>query len=257
MTQDNDKKDRSLWLSTAQVTGSALAAMSGALRRLPGRYDGHPHRRRRRQRDRHGRGDDLHPVAPAHGPRREADRRRGPPTWGAGHGCAAPQGGRTNSRSIREEPGTPDRDEAAREDGEPADDDSSKGRWDLPWGKVAIASLAVMVAGLAGITAVEAITGEPVSSLLGADDGQGTTVGHVVGEDSSSKEDPAPKEDTPADGARVRALVGALRGAPGTGAPSTTPEPTTDPTEAPDLSEDEAVAPSRPGPDRGRHVHGP
>ena len=31
MTQDNDNQDRRLWLSTAQVTGSALAAMSGAL----------------------------------------------------------------------------------------------------------------------------------------------------------------------------------------------------------------------------------
>ena len=59
-----------------------------------------------------------------------------------------------------------------REDQPAADDQHGRGtarprRWDLPWGKVALASLAVMVAGMAGITAVEAVTGRSVSSYTG------------------------------------------------------------------------------------------
>lgn len=56
----------------------------------------------------------------------------------------------------------------------------------LPWGKVLLSSLAVMVAALGGITAVEAITGRPISSYLGHDSSPGTTVGHVIGSDSST-----------------------------------------------------------------------
>ncbi len=56
----------------------------------------------------------------------------------------------------------------------------------LPWGKVLLASLAVTVAALGGITVVEAITGRPISSYLGHDSSQGTTVGHVIGSDSST-----------------------------------------------------------------------
>ena len=240
MTQDNDKQDRRLWLSTAQVTGSALAAMSGALvASLAGTtgtvigaavgsviatvgatmYT-----------------ESLRRTGTAAKKTAAVVRQRGALITGA-----LPRRAADEQPKHREEPGTHDGDEPTREDGEPADDDSSKGRWDLPWGKVAIASLAVMLAGLAGITAVEAMTGEPVSSMLGADDGQGTTVGHVVGEDSSSKEDPAPKEDTPA--TEESEPSSEPEEEPQAPEPSTTPDPTTDPTEAPDLTEDEAPAP--------------
>ena len=59
----------------------------------------------------------------------------------------------------------------------------------LPWTKVLVASLAITVVALGGITAVEAVTGRPLSSWLGGDDSQGTTVGHVIGSDSSSSKD--------------------------------------------------------------------
>ena len=240
MTQDNDKQERRLWLSTAQVTGSALAAMSGALvASLAGTtgtvigaavgsviatvgatmYT-----------------ESLRRTGTAARKTAAVVRQRGALITGA-----LPRRAADEQPKHRDDPGAPDRDEPTREDGEPDEDDSSKSRWDLPWGKVAIASLAVMLVGLAGITAVEAMTGEPVSSMLGADDGQGTTVGHVVGEDTSPKEDPAPKHETPASEESEPSSEPSEE-APEP-VPSTTPDPTSDPTEAPDLSEDQEVAP--------------
>jgi hypothetical protein len=67
----------------------------------------------------------------------------------------------------------------------------------FPWVKVALASLAVLVAALGGITAVEAVTGRPIASLLGQDDGTGTTVGHVVGTDTSHHGTRQPTKDRP------------------------------------------------------------
>ena len=172
MTQDNDNQDRRLWLSTAQVTGSALAAMSGALvASLAGTtgtvigaavgsviatvgatmYT-----------------ESLRRTGAAAKKTAAVVRHRGALITGA-----VPRTAADEQPQHRADPGGPDLDERSREDGEPDEDGSRKGRWDLPWGKVAIASLAVMVAGLAGITAVEALTGEPVSSMLGADDGTG------------------------------------------------------------------------------------
>ena len=72
------------------------------------------------------------------------------------------------------------------------------GSRDLPWVKVALASVAVLVAALGGITAVEAVTGQPIASLLGQDDGNGTTVGHVVGADTSHQTR-QPTNDKPAE----------------------------------------------------------
>jgi hypothetical protein len=78
----------------------------------------------------------------------------------------------------------------------PADD---AGRRGLPWVKVLIASVAVTVVALGGITAVEAITGKPVSSWFGNNNDQGTSVGHLVGSDSSKSTKPAKKQNrTPA-----------------------------------------------------------
>ncbi len=77
-------------------------------------------------------------------------------------------------------------------------DTGEQSRWrDLPWAKLALASLAVMIAGMAGITVVEAVTGKPIASLFGHDSGKGTTVGHVIGNDSSSKQDDEPTDKTP------------------------------------------------------------
>ena len=239
MTQDNDKQDRRLWLSTAQVTGSALAAMSGALVASLAGTTGTVI------------GAAVGSVIATVGATMYTESLRRTGTAAKKTAAVVRQRGALITGSLprraadeqpkhREDPGASDQAEPTREGGEHADDDSRKGRWDLPWGKVAIASLAVMVAGLGGITAVEAMTGEPVSSMLGADDGQGTTVGHVVGEDSPKKV-PAPKDETPASVESVPSSEPSEE-APEP-EPSTTPDPTSDPTEAPDLSEDQEVAP--------------
>jgi hypothetical protein len=54
-------------------------------------------------------------------------------------------------------------------------------RRDLPWGRLALTSVAVMTLGLGGITAIEAVTGKPASSLTGSSDSTGTTLGNAVG----------------------------------------------------------------------------
>ena len=79
------------------------------------------------------------------------------------------------------------------EDGATAPADES-GRSGLPWVKVLIASVAVTVVALGGITAVEAITGKPVSSWFGNNSDKGTSVGHLVGSDSKSAK-PAKKQN--------------------------------------------------------------
>ena len=64
----------------------------------------------------------------------------------------------------------------------------------LPWGKVALTSVAVMALGLGGITAIEAATGKPVSSYTGSSDSTGTTLGNAIGS-SDSKSAPAGLRD--------------------------------------------------------------
>jgi len=78
---------------------------------------------------------------------------------------------------------------------EKPDPDEDSWRRSIPWGKVLLASLAVTVLALAGITVVEAIAGKPISSVTGGSDSQGTTVGNVTGSDRSQK-DTGPSDGT-------------------------------------------------------------
>ena len=78
---------------------------------------------------------------------------------------------------------------------EEPDPDEDSWRRSIPWGKVLLASLAVTVLALAGITVVEAIAGKPISSVTGGSDSQGTTVGNVTGSDRSQK-DTGPSDET-------------------------------------------------------------
>ena len=79
---------------------------------------------------------------------------------------------------------------------EPEDPDADEDSWrrSIPWGKVLLASLAITVVALAGITVVEALTGKPISNVTGGGDSQGTTVGNVTGRDSS-QQDKGPSEN--------------------------------------------------------------
>ena len=78
---------------------------------------------------------------------------------------------------------------------EEPDPDEDSWRRSIPWGKVLLASLTVTVLALAGITVVEAIAGKPISSVTGGSDSQGTTVGNVTGSDRSQK-DTGPSDET-------------------------------------------------------------
>ena len=67
----------------------------------------------------------------------------------------------------------------------------------MPWKRVALASAVVLVLGLVGITVIEAVTGQPLASLSGNEDANGTTVGNAVNPDDrrdNTSEDPG-KDD--------------------------------------------------------------
>ena len=207
MKQDNDEKDRSLGLSPAQVAGSALAAMSGAFfvswAGTAGTLIGAAV------------GSVIATVGAATytwSLRRTSDAAKR--TAAVVKQRALVTG--TLPRSVAQGPlredgtdqpmsGIADADQppSALEEPDSPEGDATRGRWDLPWGKVLLASLAVLVAGLAGVTAVEAVTGKPISSFFGRDDGTGTTVGNVVRGDGTSStdndqdqdQDQTPKQD--------------------------------------------------------------
>jgi hypothetical protein len=89
--------------------------------------------------------------------------------------------------------------EAQRAVDEAAAEEEESVRKALPWGKLALTSIAVSVLALVGITTFEAVTGQPISSLLGGSDAKGTTVGNVVHSDHKSSTDNKPtNNDTPA-----------------------------------------------------------
>ena len=240
MTQDDDTQDRRLGLSTAQVVGSALAAMSGAVVASLAGTTGTVI------------GAAVCSVIATVGATMYTESLRRTGSAAKKTAAVVRQRGALITgalpRTAVDDQRPPDAHRAAAaaeretDTAESGGEHRGEGRWDLPWGKVAIASLAVMVTGLAGITAVEAMTGEPVSSLVGADDGPGTTVGRVVGDDSSAKDDPEPDKDAPA--TQEPEPSSETTEEPPAPEPSTTPDPTTEPSETPgDLSEGEAPAP--------------
>jgi hypothetical protein len=68
----------------------------------------------------------------------------------------------------------------------------------LPWGKVLVATAVVAAITLGTITLIEGIAGRPVSSLTGGSDSTGTSVGHVVGSDDDEKAPAEDEQPTPA-----------------------------------------------------------
>ena len=131
---------------------------------------------------------------------------------------------------------------------EPAEIATGKGRWDLPWVKVALASLAVMVVGMAGVTVVEAVTGKPLSAFFGKDDGTSTTVQHVFGGGSKSSTDnnqtptkktPAPQQPEPSSSPSQQPQPQPQQQEPST-APSTAPSqsPSAPASQLPDVGND-------------------
>jgi hypothetical protein len=242
-----EHKERSLGLSTAQVTGSALAAMSGAFvaswAGTTGTLIGAAV------------GSVIATVGAAtytwsiqrtgHAVRRTAAQvRTGTLVSATAITEALPRPGQRRSPGEADDPVE-----------DPTEEVSPTGRrWrltgDLPWAKVALASLAVMVLGMGGITAVETLTGKPIGSFFGKDDGSGTTVGRVVssaGSTSSSDEEttPSPTESTDEKSSSTPTSTPSSEPSESpSSAPSTTPTPTADPSESSEPSAPPAVTES-------------
>ena len=123
------------------------------------------------------------------------------------------------------------------EDGETA---AAPGRWDaFPWKKTLLATAAVLLLCVLGITTLEAVTGRSMASLSGHDDSRGTTVGNVFDNDSDEDRAPAPTQDpTPTSGPGDDATQAPTQEAE----PSSTPTPTAEPSQSasPDTSQPSA-----------------
>jgi hypothetical protein len=109
--------------------------------------------------------------------------------------------GPLRSRKDRAAAGKGDKEDQRRDGEDPdAEEPVAKSLRDLPWRKILLATAVVAVIALASITLVEALTGKPVSSITGGSDSKGTSVGNFVGSDEEPKqptEDEAPAPDEP------------------------------------------------------------
>ena len=134
-------------------------------------------------------------------------------------------------------------------------------RWDLaglPWPRLLLASAAVTVATLLGITAIEAVAGRPVSSFTGGDS-TGTTLGSTFGGSAAGTDDATDTATSGGSGSSDSASddrgtetdtgsgagdadTGTSREDAGTGTDPEAPQPTPAPTPAP-------VDPDTPSPD--------
>ena len=105
------------------------------------------------------------------------------------------------------------------------------GRWDgFPWKKTLLATGAVLLLAIGGITVLEVVTGQSMSSLSGHEDSNGTTVGNVLDKGNDAKQDKTP---TPS----KQQTSTPDPGDAGTHAPSPAPEPSTEPSPSSDPSE--------------------
>ena len=111
------------------------------------------------------------------------------------------------------------------------DPDARTGRWDgFPWKKTLLATGAVLLLTIGGITVLEVVTGQSMSSLSGHEDSNGTTVGNVLDKGDDAKQDKTP---TPS----KQQTSTPDPGDAGTQAPSPAPEPSTEPSPSSEPSE--------------------
>ena len=171
---EHEKDERTLGLSAAQVAGSALAAVSGAILASTAGVTGTVI------------GAAVASVVATVGAAiytwslrrttvavrktaaqvRQAALVSGPLPRTVVQGPLRTIKERAAAKSAERESDTRDPDDP---DSDP-DSDEDSWRRAIPWGKVLLASLAITVLALAGITVVEAVTGKPISSVTGGSD---------------------------------------------------------------------------------------
>ncbi len=95
---------------------------------------------------------------------------------------------------------------ATGDDSRPEDDPDAlepvgKSLRHLPWRKILLGTAVVAVIAIATITLIEGLAGKPVSSITGGSDSEGTSVGNVVGSDKEPEptEDRSPTPEEPTD----------------------------------------------------------
>jgi hypothetical protein len=194
-----DKEERTLGLSPAQVAGSALAAVTGAMLASFAGTTGTII------------GTAVGSIVATVGAaiytwslRRTSAavvRTAAQVRQAALINAALPRSGATGVGRSRRDQAEGGSDPAAEEVAAKADADVAEAAADvesarrtIPWGKALLASAAVTVAALGGITAFEAITGQPISSLLGGNDSKGTSVGNFVSTENNADQEPVPSE---------------------------------------------------------------
>ena len=114
-------------------------------------------------------------------------------------------------------------------------------RIELPWGRLALASTAITLAVLGGITGLEMLTGQPVSTYAGGTS-TGTTVGQVLSSGTSTtgtarKDSSVPSTPSPTPMPSEISPPDVTPSAPAPSAPVPTPSPSaTTPTPTPSTS---------------------
>jgi hypothetical protein len=123
-------------------------------------------------------------------------------------------------------------------DAEDADGETS--RWaflrNRPWGKVVLVTAGVLLAVLGSITVVEAVIGKPLSALLRGDKGTGTSLSRTVHHHSKTTDDvqrTKKQSSTPSPSPAATSSASATPTPTPTPSPTPTPTPSATPTETP------------------------
>ena len=115
----------------------------------------------------------------------------------------------------------------------------------LPWGRLALASVFVLLATLAGITVIETTTGRPIAALIGGSSATGTTLGHATGVGDRTPTTPTtPTPTTPRNPAVTPSAPPASPTTPAAPAPSATPGTTVPSPAAPQPTIDPSLPPT-------------
>lgn len=168
----------------------------------------------------------------------EAVRRTAAQVRETGMGSTVVMPGLRNRR-----PGHDEADDALGDAEESETGDEDGGRWaflrNRPWGKVVLVTAGVLLAALGSVTVVEAVVGKPISALLRGEKGSGTTLGHHT----TTKSDDQPTEERTSTPSPSPSVTPSVSGSP-TPSPTSTPSPSATPSVTPSPGASATPAPT-------------